>query len=736
MPRSLLDFVPVLSLLGAAVAWLMIPVSGQADGNPSTGNGEWTHYTADVRGTRFMPLDQINASNFNKLEVAWRFSTANLGPRPEFNLAATPLMVNGVVYAVGGGGGRRSVVALDAKTGELLWKHGINEGLRGEVAPRRLSGRGVAYWTDGNGDERILYVTIGYRLVALDAKTGQMIQSFGQSGIVDLKVGVMWGTPDDPTQRQIDLETGEIGLHATPTVTGDIVIVGSSFLEGLNYRRSFNGKGLVRAFDVRTGRQIWRFNTMPGPGEFGHETWENGSWSYMGNTGVWTHITVDEDAGLAYLPVETPTVDLYGGDRPGANLFAESIVAVDLKTGVRKWHFQFVHHPVWDHDMSSPAMLVDLTVDGKDIKAIAVPSKQSYLYMFDRITGQPVWPMPETPVPASDVPGEVTWPTQPIPSRPPMYARAYLRKDDLIDFTPELRNQALDVLKGYRWLETPYIPPVLRDPNRPGPYLGAINVGNASGGTNWPGGSLDPETRVAFLQANNSAVGGTSVSPIPPERGNARYTAGGGRSGGPETGPYGNHPAITGGRAEAEGRGRGAARMTVEGRRDAAAGGPGGPEPAAGGSGGGLNVQGLPIVKPPYGVLTAIDLNRGEIKWSVPHGETPDNIRNHPALVGLNIPRTGQSGSLGLLVTRTLVVLGDRQVTAPPGRPRGAMLRAYDKDTGKDVGEVWMPAGQTGSPMTYMLDGKQYIIIAIGGGNRQGEYVAFALPDTELRLTQ
>jgi quinoprotein glucose dehydrogenase len=703
---------------------------GQSATQPSGKNGEWTHYTADVRGSKYMPLDQINASNFGKLEIAWRFSTANLGPRPEYNLEGTPLMVKGVVYATGGGGGRRSVVALDAKTGELLWKHSIDEGRRAEVAPRRLSGRGVSYWTDGKGDERIVYVTIGYQLVSLNARTGQPIASFGRNGIVDLKVGALMGTPGSREQKQIDLVEGEIGLHSTPTVTGDVVIVGSSFLEGLNYRRMNNTKGMVRAFDVRTGKQLWRFNTMPGPGEFGHDTWENDSWYYMGNTGVWTQITVDEDAGLVYLPVETPTVDLYGGDRPGANLFAESLVAVDLKTGVRKWHFQFVHHPLWDHDMSSAPLLADVVIDGKPRKVVAVPSKQSFLYVFDRLTGQPIWPMPETPVPASDVPGEKAWPTQPIPSKPPAYARTHLKKDDLIDFTPEMRNQALEILKRYRWLETPYVPPALG--GQPNGVLGAINVGNASGGTNWPGASYDPELHVVFAQAGNSAVGGTNVQPIPADRGDAKFTSGGGRSGGPETGRFGSLTNTTREVAEA-GRGRGGRgaqpAAAVAGGRGAA-GAPGG-----GGGGGGLNVQGLPIVKPPYGVLSAINLDRGELMWQVAHGETPDNIRNHPALRGMNIPRTGQGGSIGLMVTKALVVLGDRQVTAPPGRPRGAMLRAYDKKTGENVASVWMPAGQTGSPMTYMVDGRQYMIIAIGGGNYQAEYLAFALPESEIRPT-
>ena len=495
MFRAIRKTLPAIALVALATLWLMPRTSGQtgrpaATGVPGSARGEWTHYTADVRGSKYSPLDQISAANFGKLEVAWRFKTDNLGPRPEYNLEGTPLMVNGFVYATAGT--RKAVVKLDARTGELKWMYSMDEGRRAEVAPRRLSGRGVSYWTDGKGDERIYLVTMGYRLVALNAANGQPVNSFGTNGVVDLKVGVMTGKPGTREQTQIDLVEGEIGLHSTPTVTGSTIIVGSSFLEGLNYRRNYNSKGLVRAFDVRTGKQIWRFNTMPAPGEFGHDTWDNNSWYQMGNTGVWTQITVDEEAGLVYLPVETPTVDLYGGDRPGTNLFAESLVAVDLRTGVRKWHFQFVHHPLWDHDMSSAPLLADVTVDGKPRKVVAVPSKQSYLYVFDRLTGQPIWPMPETPVPASDVPGEKAWPTQPIPSKPPMYARAFLKKDDLIDFTPEMRTQALENLKMYRWLETPYIPPVVPSAT----VRGAINVGNASGGTNWPGASV--RSRAAY----------------------------------------------------------------------------------------------------------------------------------------------------------------------------------------------------------------------------------------------
>ena len=675
-------------------------LAGTAWSQPSTKNGEWPHYTADLKGTKYSPQDQINASNFNKLEVAWRFKTDNLGPRPEYKLEGTPLMIKGVLYTTGGT--RRSVVALDAKTGEQMWVYTLREGQRAAIAPRQLSGRGLSYWTDGKGDDRVIFVTTGYRLVALNAHNGQPIPSFGKDGIVDLKVGMVTGSG-----QQIDLETGEAGLHSTPTVVKDVVIVGSSFKEGMTVVTHNNTKGLVRAFDARTGKVLWTFNTIPRPGEFGNETWEHGSWATNGNTGVWTQITVDEDLGLVYLPVESPTSDYYGGERPGDNLFGESLVCVDLKTGKRKWHFQIVHHPIWDYDLSSAPILADINVNGKAIKAVALPSKEAFLYVFDRVTGQPVWPIEERPVPQSDVPGEKTAPTQPFPTKPPAYARNYMKiPDDLIDFTPEMRAQARDNIARYK-TGPMFLPPVVGDPNK---YLGAINLGNASGGTNWPGAGYDPETHIVYAQANQSAVTPISLRTPPPGFSDIRYVMGRNDtqfvvSEGPGFGTAADAPQRPRGRGAAAGRG--------------------------GAQVGGLNVQGLSIIKPPYAVISAINLDRGDIQWQVPYGETPDVVRNHPALKGLNISNTGQPGSVGLLVTKTLVILGDSQVTTTPSHPRGAMLRAYDKATGKEVGAVWMPAPQSGSPMTYMVGGRQYIVESVSGGNYSGEYIAFALPPAE-----
>ena len=731
MTRTEWRVAAAIAVVGAGLASTpYLRGQNRASGPPSTANGEWTHYTADVRGSKYSPLAQITAANFNKLEVAWRFKTDNLGPRPEYKLEGTPLMIGGVLYTTAGT--RRSVIALDAKTGELMWSYSFREGNRASNAPRQLSGRGVSYWTDGRGDDRVIYVTPGYRMIALNAHTGAPIPTFGTNGIVDLKVGVVFGN-----RQPIDLETGEIGLHATPTVAKDVILVGSSFKEGTQVATHNNTKGIARAFDVRTGKMLWAFNTIPRPGEFGNETWENDSWAVNGNAGVWTQITVDEEAGLVYLPVEDPTSDQYGGHRPGNNLFADTLVCVDLKTGIRKWHFQVAHHPIWDYDLSSAPLLADINVNGRAIKAVALPSKESFLYVFDRITGQPVWPIEERAVPQSDVPGEKTSPTQPFPTKPPAYARQAVTVDELINFTPEMRAEALEKVKMYR-MGPMFLPAVV---SKVGGPLQSITIGTLGGGTNWPGASYDPELHTVFAQAANAGVSLLGLVEPPPGFSDIRYVAGiagqpfrvnegpgfGSGADAPELSQtqkklndilakQGQPPAPTG---------RGAAPAAAAATPAAAT-----PPPQ------GLNVQGLTVVKPPYGVVSAINLDRGDLVWQVPHGDTPDQVRNHPALRGLNIPKTGQQGSVGLMVTKTLVILGDPAVTTTPEHPRGAMLRAYDKTNGNQVGAIWMPAPQSGSPMTYSVDGKQYIIVAVSGGSYSGEYISFSLPNSETRSQQ
>jgi quinoprotein glucose dehydrogenase len=680
---------------GALALFACLAAPAAAQSGPK--DTEWPTYGADLRNSRYRPLDQINAANFSKLEVAWRFKTDSLGNRPEYKLEGTPLMVNGVVYATAGS--RRAAIALDAVTGELLWVHGEHEGARGAAAPRQLSGRGLAYWTDGK-EERILYITPGYRLVALDAKTGALVPSFGKGGIVDLKL-------DDDQTILPDLTTGEIGIQSAPVVARDTVIVGAAFREGMTPKSMRNNKGYVRGFSVRTGKRLWIFHTIPVKGEFGADTWEKASNEYTGNTGVWTQISVDEQLGLVYLPVESPTGDYYGGHRPGNNLYGESLVCVDLNTGQRKWYYQLVHHPLWDMDISSGPLLADIVVDGKPVKAVAQPTKQGFLYVFDRVTGKPVWPIDEKPVEKGAVPGEWYSLTQPFPSKPPAYTRNGVSKDDLIDFTSGLRDQALTIVSKYK-LGPVFTPPVESMVDGP---LATLTLGTASGGTNWPGGSYDPETHIVYAYACNSCLTPIGLARPPKTMSDMDFVQGtAGQEFRMRTGP---------------GENAGADSPRPAAAAPAAAG-------AGGGGGGGLTVQGLPLIKPPYATISAISLDKGDIVWQIAHGETPDAIRNHPALKGLSIPRTGQAGfNIGTLVTKTLVIAGEGQVTTTSEHPRGAMLRAYDKANGKEVGAVWMPAPQSGSPMTYMAKGRQYIVVAVSGGPYSGEYIAYTLPADE-----
>jgi quinoprotein glucose dehydrogenase len=556
--------------------------------------------------------------------------------------------------------------------------HRLDEGKRAAVAPRKLSGRGLAYWTDGK-EERIIYVTIGYQMVALDAKTGVPIQGFGTNGVVDLKQDM---------DQQIDPVTGDLGLHSTPAIAKNVIIVGAAHSAGGVPKSRTNEKGYVRAYDVRTGKRKWIFHTIPSPGEVGNETWLNDSWVYTGNTGSWGQISVDEELGIAYLPIETPTGDLFGGHRHGANLFGESLVAVDLETGQRKWHYQFIHHGIWDWDLPCAPILVDITVNGKLTKAVAQPSKQAFLYVLNRETGEPVWPIEERQVPKGNVPGEWYAPTQPFPTKPPAYDRQGVSLDDLIDFTPELKAEAVKAVSRYK-IGPIFTPPVVS--NWEGP-LSTLMLPSLGGGTNWPGGSFDPETGVLYV-FSATTVGQAGLLQSDGKRSDMSYIMGTARN------PAAPPPT--------SGAGGGAAPE----------GGLGGP-----------NIQGLPLVKPPWGRITAIDLNKGEFVWQIAHGATPDVVRNHPALKGHDIPRTGQSAHVGTLVTKTLVIAGEGGFTTTSTGQRGAMLRAYDKKTGAEVGSVYIPAPQSGSPMTYALNGKQYIVVAISGGTYSAELIAFRLP--------
>jgi quinoprotein glucose dehydrogenase len=665
-------------LLGAAVLagplhwelgvgrWeLAAPLSAQA----AATNAEWRTYGGSLSSHRYSPLDQISAANFSTLEVAWRLKTDNLGPRPEFNFQSTPLMIGGTLYTTAGS--RRAVVALDAATGEMKWMSSLDEGKRGQEAPRQLSGRGLAYWSDGRSS-RIIYVTPGYQMIALDAQTGQRITSFGKGGIVDLKL------EDD---QEMDPITGDIGLHAAPIIAKDVVIIGAAHTEGSRPVSKRNDKGYVRGFDVRTGKRLWIFHTIPRPGEMGYDTWEQGSEEYTGNNGVWGQMSADEELGLVFLPTEMPTGDYYGGHRPGKNLFSDSLVALDLKTGKRKWHYQFIEHDIWDWDLPCAPIIADVTIDGRLRKIIAQPTKQGWLYVFDRETGQPIWPFDERKVEASDVPMEKANPTQKFVVKPPAYDRQGVAIDDLIDYTPELRAEAVKLVSRFK-IGPIFTPPVVSKFDGP---LGTLMLPAATGGANWQGGSFDPETGVFYIFTN------TEVTPL-------GLVPGAERPSEPSDMAYV----------------RGQAKNPADPK---AADIP-------------VTVQGLPLIKPPYGRITALDLKQGTMLWQIAHGETPDNIRNHPALKGLTIPRTGRQGRIGTLVTKTLVIAGEGGTfTLPDGR-RGAMLRAYNKATGQEVGSVYMPASQTGSPMTYSLGGQQYIVVAIAGPGFPGELIAFKLPKT------
>jgi quinoprotein glucose dehydrogenase len=690
--RGIVRLIPVVLL----IAWSTAPLAGQYGAK----NGEWRAYAGEPGSTKYSPLDQINKENAKNLRIAWRFKTDNLGPRPDFNMQVTPLMVNGVLYSQAGT--RRNVVALDPATGEQLWLWRMDEGKRGENAPRPGSGRGVAYWTDGRGDERILSITPGYHLVALNAKTGIPVPNFGRNGVVDLKTEL-----DQPT---VDGVTGEIGINAPPVVGGNVVVVGAAHLPGGAPRTKENVKGYVRGYDVRTGKRLWIFHTIPQPGEFGNETWENDSWSYTGNGGNWGAITIDEAANRVYLATEMATGDYYGGHRPGANLFTDCVVSLDLNTGKRFWYFQAIHHDIWDWDFPSPPMLMDINVDGKPIKAVAVPSKQGWLYTFDRMSGQPVWPIVEKPVEKGNVPGEWYSPTQPFPTKPAPFERQGVSDADLLDWTPEIKAEAQRIARLHK-IGPIFTPPIVAGE---GGMAGTLMLPAATGGANWEGGCFDPETGIAYIWSTTAPTRLGLVHE--PARSNMNYIQGGGGGGEGARGAGGAEASRGAGGAGGAESARGAGG--AEGARGAGAA-PGAPP---------ITVFGLPLVKPPYGRITAINMNTGDHVWMKPIGNTPDAIKNHPMLKGVDIPKTGRGGRLGIMVTKTLLWAGERGPLETAGGQTGSWFRSYDKATGEIVSEILLPANTTGVPMTYMLNNKQYIVVSVSAPARPAELIALALP--------
>ncbi len=663
-------------------------------------NGEWRSYAAEPGSTKYSPLDQINRDNVANLRIAWRFKSDNLGLRPDFNMQSVPIVVGDVMYVQAGT--RRSVVALNPSTGEMLWMWRMDEGKRGAAAPRQGSGRGLAYWTDGKGDERIVTVTPGYHMVQLNAKTGLPVASFGRNGVVDLKTEI--------DQPGINLETADIGLNSPPALGNNVIVIGAAHLPGGAPRTKENIKGYIRGYDVRTGKRLWIFHTIPQPGEFGNDTWENDSWSYTGNAGNWGPITIDEELNRVYLATEDGTGDYYGGHRPGNNLFSASVVCLDLNTGKRLWYFQAIHHDIWDWDFPTAPILMDITVNGKPIKAVAVPSKQAWLYTFDRVTGQPVWPIEERPVPRGKVPGEWYSPTQPYPTRPAAYDMQGIRESDVNDWTPEIKAEALRVLNLHKYSDNVFEPPI--DRGQDGKFGMLMMPGN-NGGTNWEGGAFDPETKIAYIFSSTEFNRRSLIND--PARSNMNFIDGGGggrgRGAGPAEeggGPAGGGPGAAAGSAPAGGRGR-------------AGGAADGAPP--------LNAFGLPLLKPPYGRVTAINMNTGDHVWMQPIGGTPENIKNHKLLQGVTIPRyTGRAGRTGIMLTKTLMFAGERGALDTMNGETISWFRSYDKATGAIVSEMQIPANVTNVPITYMSGGKQYIVIAVAAVNKPAELIALTLP--------
>ena len=610
----------------------------------------WKHFGGEMSAQRYSSIDQINNKNVNDLEIAWRWKSKDFGSFQEIRNVSMPIMRNGLVFI--GVGSTRSIAAIDAENGETVWIWHPNEGDRFSSAARKDSGKGVAYFEDDNEKRRVIVITPGYQLVSLDADTGIADENFGINGIVDLTVGMRTSS-----KQELD-----VGSTSPPLVIDDVIIVGSAHKASFAPASMANVKGDVRGYDAHTGNLLWTFKTIPSKGEYGYDTWLNGSADYTGNASVWAPMSADQDLGLVYLPIESATGDRYGGDRPGDNLFSSSLVAVDAKTGKLRWHYQIVHHDIWDYDNSSAPILADL-----DEKKIVIQlTKQSYAFVFDRVTGEPHWPIHEIIVPKSDVPGEWTSPTQPIPSLPEAYDRSGVSRNDLIDYTPEISQAVENLIKDYR-LGPLYTPPSLAE-SKDG-TKGTLSLPFPTGGSNWEGGAYDPETNLLYVPSQTrlallSLKDGDESTDV-------RYVAS-------------NSPK--------------------------------------------LEVFDIPIAKPPWGRITAIDMNSGKIKWSVANGETPEAIINNPYLKGVEIPRTGKATRAGLLLTKTLLFAGE-------GFGGDPVFRAHDKYNGKIISEIVLPGSQSSPPSTYMINNRQFIIMTISDGKSPAELIALSLPGSRINGT-
>ncbi len=655
------DYTAAITHIRRANGWLSADSGGTAARAAALGRTEWLQNRGDLASSSYSPLDQINRDNVARLRVLWRWKSDNFGPTPEFYFRATPLMADGILYT--SAGVRRDVVAIDGATGETLWLYRPDEGERGALAPRRNSGRGVAFWRSGSAEEpsRILSVTPGFQLIALDAKSGRPIASFGHEGLVDLREGL---------PRVEELPKTRPGSSSPPVIVDDVVIVGAAFAAGAAPASRNAIPGFIRGYDVHSGALKWTFHTIPQAGELGADSWREESWRYSGNAGSWAPFSADAARGLVYIPIAPATSDFYGGQRKGDNLFADSLVCLDARTGKRIWHYQIVHHDLWDYDLPAPPVLADITVAGRKVAAVVQVTKMGYAFVFDRVTGKPVWPIREVRVPQSDVPGEKSSPTQPIPTKPAAFEPQGLRTEDIIDFTPDIKRQALEIVSHYRF-GPPYLPPSIVHENG---NLGTLLRPSLSGGANWQGAAVDPQSGILYVSSISS------TSPIglrqDPKLSELAYI-----------GAYG------------------------EGFPKGSLGGP----------------YGLPLIKPPWGRITAIDLNSGEHVWMVPNSDTPAWARDNPALKDVAIPRTGSFDQVGLLITKSLLFAGEGSGLYRAGGG-GDKLYAYDKATGRMIFKFTLPANQSGVPMTYETEGHQYIVVAVGAKDSPGELVALGVP--------